>query len=537
MSDTIAIVGAGPTGLYVLLELASSETPLFIAVFEKGRMAGVGMPYSPEFATSDMLANIGSIEIPPLTESYFQWLQRQPDSFLSLYGVDRASLSERGFYPRLLLGMYFRDQFERILEIGRAKGHKIAVRERHSVTDIALTDDAVDVTVTGPGARIEKLRYDRLIVASGHDWQGAGLADGVVLPNPWSGLIDTAVVGPKVGIIGTSLSGIDAVVATAARIGRFERSAGQLTFIPHDPNEPMRLTMMSRSGLLPETDFYCPLPYDPPSSLTPAALAEAGALGQTGLLDRLFDLFWSELRNADPVFTAQPVMQGVTADTFAGAAFAARAASDQFRWARRDLQQSLANAASRHTIPWRYAILRMHEAFSNIYASLSADDRLRFDRGLRKVFVDNYAAVPPLSMERLLALADAGHLQVRALGHRPYRVAATAAPRRFVVETDQDSLTFDTLIDARGQRAMRLKDLPYPTLRRQLLASSVDNSPSDPLADMLSPGFGLQIAQGAQPRIHLAAISFLMSSQPFIQGLPGSQAIGQAVAHEVLEWC
>lgn len=64
------------------------------------------MSHSPQFATVNMLANINSIEIPPLTEIYQAWLQRQPASFLAPYGVDCQAISDRGFYPRILLGMY-----------------------------------------------------------------------------------------------------------------------------------------------------------------------------------------------------------------------------------------------------------------------------------------------------------------------------------------------------------------------------------------------------------------------------------------------
>ncbi|UTH43436.1 FAD/NAD(P)-binding protein [Loktanella salsilacus] len=46
-NKSIAIIRAGPTGVYTLLELVRSNGRLFIAIFEKSNMAGVGMPYSP----------------------------------------------------------------------------------------------------------------------------------------------------------------------------------------------------------------------------------------------------------------------------------------------------------------------------------------------------------------------------------------------------------------------------------------------------------------------------------------------------------
>ncbi|MDQ9435295.1 FAD/NAD(P)-binding protein, partial [Escherichia coli] len=41
----IAIVGAGPTGIYTLFSLLQQQTPLSISIFEQADEAGVGMPY------------------------------------------------------------------------------------------------------------------------------------------------------------------------------------------------------------------------------------------------------------------------------------------------------------------------------------------------------------------------------------------------------------------------------------------------------------------------------------------------------------
>ena len=60
----IAIIGAGPTGIYTLFSLLKYQQPLAVTVYEQARQAGVGMPYSDEENSRMMLANIASIEIP-----------------------------------------------------------------------------------------------------------------------------------------------------------------------------------------------------------------------------------------------------------------------------------------------------------------------------------------------------------------------------------------------------------------------------------------------------------------------------------------
>lgn len=114
----IAIVGAGPTGIYTLFSLLQQQTPLSISIFEQADEAGVGMPYSDEENSKMMLANIASIEIPPINCTYLEWLQKQEASHLQRYGVKR-NLARSSVLPRILLGEYFRDQFLRLVDQAR----------------------------------------------------------------------------------------------------------------------------------------------------------------------------------------------------------------------------------------------------------------------------------------------------------------------------------------------------------------------------------------------------------------------------------
>jgi len=102
----IAIVGAGPTGIYTLFSLLQQQTPLSISIFEQADEAGVGMPYSDEENSKMMLANIASIEIPPINCTYLEWLQKQEASHLQRYGVKKETLHDRQFLPRILLGRH-----------------------------------------------------------------------------------------------------------------------------------------------------------------------------------------------------------------------------------------------------------------------------------------------------------------------------------------------------------------------------------------------------------------------------------------------
>lgn len=74
------------------------------------------------------------------------------------------------------------------------------------------------------------------------------------------------------------------------------------------------------------------------------------------------------------------------------------------------------NKREKRTVARRYTVLRLHEVVQAIVPSLNEHDRERFKSGLERVFIDNYAAIPPQSIRRLLALREAGIISVVALG-------------------------------------------------------------------------------------------------------------------------
>src|SRR5690606_41373779 len=111
------------------------------------------------------------------------------------------------------------------------------------------------------------------------------------------------------------------------------------------------------------------------------------------------------------------------------------------------------------------------EVVQEIVPHLDEQDRDRFDAGLCKVFVDNYAAIPSESIRRLLALRKAGLIEVLELG-QDYDM--DVRDDHTVITIGDKTWTFDVFIDARGQKPLQSKDLPFPSLRRQLLAVGED---------------------------------------------------------------
>ncbi len=281
----IAIVGVGPTGIYTFYELVKRGEPLAITLFEKEAQAGVGMPYSDDNTAAQMLANIASIEIPPIDLTYLQWLQQQSDDWLAARGLERHALHERQFLPRVILGEYYRDRFLYLVERARDVGFVISVCESCEVTDIAVQPTGIAIHTDSAA---DPVIVDLVAIATGHLWPEEERASRQYFPSPWTGLMEARIAPCRVGILGTSLSAIDAAVAVVARHGVFHTEDDKTThFSLHPGSEALEITLMSRHGVLPEADFYCPIPWEPLEIATPAALEAAIAEGSDALLDRM----------------------------------------------------------------------------------------------------------------------------------------------------------------------------------------------------------------------------------------------------------
>ncbi|POT57532.1 FAD/NAD(P) binding domain-containing protein [Citrobacter amalonaticus] len=516
----IAIVGTGPTGIYTFFSLLKQGEPLNISLYEQSTKAGVGMPYSNEENSKVMLANIASIEIPPLCSTYIDWLKQQSEAHLARYGVALASLHVRQFLPRILLGEFFRDQFMSLVKQAKQQGFAVTVHESCQVTDLKAEGDGV--RLWSEGNEMESVDY--VVVATGHVWPDEKESTKNYFPSPWSGLMEANIEACNVGILGTSLSGLDAAMAVAIQHGRFiEEDDGSLRFTLNKGSEGLKIALMSRTGVLPEADFYCPLPYEPLSIATEQAIHAEINAGSDGLLDRVFALLVEEVRQADPAWYQEMALDKLNVDTFAEAWFAERKKRDPFHWAEENLKEVERNKRDKRTVAWRYAILRMHEVIEDIVPALNDDDRERFRAGLARVFIDNYAAIPSQSIRRLLALREAGIIDILTLGQDYQRVVRE---NKTIITTQTSSHEFDVFIDARGQKPLRIKDLPFPALREQLLSCG------ESLPDV-GEDYTLQQPDIVRGRIAFGALPWLMHDRPFVQGLTVCAEIAEAMAKAI----
>jgi uncharacterized NAD(P)/FAD-binding protein YdhS len=92
-----------------------------------------------------------------------------------------------------------------------------------------------------------------------------------------------------------------------------------------------------------------------------------------------------------------------------------------------------------------------------------------------------------------------------------------------VITTQERVYRFDVFIDARGQKPLKTKDLPFPTLRKQLQATG------DEIPD-IGEDYTLKAPDTVRGKIAFGAIPWLMHDHPFVQGLAECAEIAEAMA-------
>jgi uncharacterized NAD(P)/FAD-binding protein YdhS len=542
MTPRIAIIGSGPTGIYTLKGLAGAHEPLSITIFEIEADAGKGTPYHPDINDQAMLANIASVELPEICETLVGWLGRQSDTELQRLNVIRKNIKDREFYPRLVLGEFLQSQFRQLIDRATAGGHAINVKTHHRVVDIKLLSDAIRLTVKIPDGERKDYVFDHVVMATGHDWPDTTEIKPGFFMSPWPATALKTIKACPVGILGTSLSAIDALITVSTAHGAFYIDpGGQLQYQSSADGDAYRASLMSRKGLLPEADFYCDYPYTPSIICTEQAVDALVKRGSANLLDNVFELFKRELAACDPDYAGDIGLALLNVETIAPAYFSAREQVDPFAWAASNLAEAEQNKIKHHTVQWRYAILRMHEVVARAIPYLDEEDLGRFHKHFKTVFVDDYATVPHQSIRRLLALRRAGKLEILKLGQK-YEIIADGVERGAIVRYEGNERAFDAFIDATGQASMSARDIPFPSLAEQGVVKRASTREGPLIDERFTRTGGVDLDAAFRPkfednlcnRLYCAAISFLLHKLPFVQGITSAHEIGEIVSKAIL---
>ncbi|WP_158284789.1 FAD/NAD(P)-binding protein [Oricola cellulosilytica] len=518
---TIGIVGSGATAAYLLKHLAAGGERLKITVFESSDEPGFGMPYRPSDNADFMLCNAFSREIPVIRTSLIDWLKTQPSHELNEWELSRHDLSARAFYPRTLIGEFLHDQFAALVDGMNRDGHSVSVLTNHRVEDLIPNGSHVKVRAVTPDGPVMR-EFDNVVLATGHSWPTHPTIDDAELVSPWPYTNMTKIPPGKIGVLGASLSAIDVVVTLGHTHGDFDERGATVSWKPNPDAKDLKVTMVSHMGIMPEGDFYYPFPYKPLRYLTKEAVKEEIARGAENLLERVFELLVRELDESNPEYLDQLGDRSRTIAGFAEGYFRHRQEKGGLDAVKEDFEVVRQSMQDRTTIPHRYVLLRGHEEFDAALRHLNEHDWEIFTDHLMPVFADCYAAVPHLSLARIIALYDAGVLDIVPTGsNSSFSKEGSDGVR---VQTEDEVLAFDAMIDARGQDSAPLGELPFPSLTEQIV------EPNEPV----ERPFAIEMAIRGTSRVYCLALPQVIERHPFSQGLANMNELAEIVATDLL---
>lgn len=465
----VAIIGGGPSGLFMYKRLVEKNIAgLKVSIFESRKQLGAGMPYSYEGATPEHLTNVSDHEIPALVSTIEDYVQSLSETTLRSYGIDVDDFNRYKVVPRLLLGRYLSEQFMLLKRMADERGIETQIHLGCQVSDIIDLESQMQVKIMVGST--DTYIVDKVIICTGHKW-----------PTRYEGNVEHYFESPyppsklalktdhAVGLRGASLTAIDAIRTIARHNGSFEAlETGELRYQIDPGSENFKLLMHTRSGLLPAIRFHQEEPFLANKLLISEEELMLNRLENEGFvsLDFLFDRnFKAQFKEKDPDFYA--IVEKLSLEDFVEAVLSLREQKDAFEGFRQEHEQSLKSIRRRQSIYWKEVLSALSFTLNYPAKYMSAEDMLRLKKVLMPLISIVIAFVPQSSSRELLALHDAGRLEVVNVG-TDSRVEPASDRGANYFYTDESGIEvkthYKTFVDCVGQRPLDFKEFPFKSL-------------------------------------------------------------------------
>ena len=422
----LGIVGVGPSAIYLLQHLLQDiehfrPTLAHIYLFEKRAALGVGMPYDRHTTDDFNLCNISSAEIPPLQQTLVHWLHSLTDDQLATQRILRSEIDEDETYRRTTLGDYFHQQYTEIAAALRACGVTLHEYGKCTVHDIVdhPDGDGVEIRI----ANNDRVIVDRVVIATGHAFDQPDAPGHGYFASPWPMQKLLPENGQfynfEIGTLGASLSAFDVVSSLAHRHGAFPRRDGRLVYEPFPGAEGFRMVLHSAEGWLPHLQYEQREPFrtiyrhvDRDTMLS--LRDEAGFLSLDVYFDRVcrpaLTMAFRRDQRADMVKLL--TTDAASLEVFVQRMSDEHTADDPFALMRMEMHD--ANRSLRKGIPihWKETLDDLMYTLNFHYDWLPAEDHERYRRVITPFLMNVIAAMPLHSANVLLALHDAGRLEL-----------------------------------------------------------------------------------------------------------------------------
>ncbi len=478
--SNIAIVGSGPTALYLLQNIYNHIDVLKneihqISIFEKEKNSGMGMPYNPYNTDIYNLANISSEEIPLLPESFADWLRKQDDTTLRKLNINELPIDDTKVYSRVALGYYFQTQFKDLLNHIISNGINVVQHCESEVVDIILLNGKQLNIVD----RHEKSReFSTVIIATGHVWKEDDKPQHGYFASPWP----IHKILPKsdkyynfsIGTLGASLSAFDVVTSLAHRHGKFEKIDNKLKFIKHKKAPNFKMILHAAEGWLPHLQYEQEEP-----------IREIYRhFDREQLLELIEDTGFMRIENYFDRLCRPALITAFTKDRLLNVVEELQNKNFSFKdWIKimserheyvnsfegMKLEMVTARNSVQNNIPIHWMETLDDLMYSLNYHSelLPAEDHLFFHKEIMSFLMNVIAALPLQSADLLLALHDAGSIELKSgFVNFPDDAFKTDKTKISVKDADGkiEELEYQLFINCGGQKKLEIEDYPFQSL-------------------------------------------------------------------------
>jgi len=561
----IAILGGGPSGLFMFKRLIESgNTDIEVTIFERKNKLGSGMPYSAEGANDEHITNVSSNEIPLLVTSLADWVKTISKDSLDKFNIDAKDFNEYKVLPRLLFGQYLTAQFKLLEKQAGEKGIIYQTLYNSEVTDIIDHPDQEMVAVEINGS--ERFEFQHVIVCTGHNWprKHEGVIPGY-FDSPYPPVKLALTVNHPVAIKGSSLTAVDAVRTLARYNGTFKKDAqGKLAYQLSAQSPDFKMVLHTRNGMLPAVRFHLEDSHLSYRSVLDDKEIEAHIAANNGFLslDFIFEKdFLAPIKEKDPKFYEQ--IKDMNLEQFVAAMLELREQLDPFELLKIEYAEAEASIRNKESIYWKEMLGVLSFTLNYPAKYLSAEDMQRLRQSLMPLISIVIAYIPQSSSEELLALHDAGLLDLIPVGDDGKVEPVTTGGAIYHYKDklgEQQSVFYNTYVDCVGQPHLDFADLPFKSLLNNRTVSparlrfrSIDEGRTAKLSGlevteaengdhyMRVPGiaindhFQVVDAYGAlNDRIHMMATPYIGGYNPDYSGLDFSEAASSAIVKQLL---
>ena len=449
------------------------------------------MPYSPSTTDRYNLCNISSAEIPQLGQSFVQWLATLDDAALAKHDIVREEIDAGETYSRLALGEYFHAQYERIANALRLAGIDVLEHPSCQVDDILDSPDSKAVTIMcASGAEVV---VEHVIISTGHAFKDNDEPASGYFASPWP--MQKLLPKPgcvhefTIGTLGASLSAYDVVASLSNRHGKFEEVGNRLVFHPNANAQNFRLVLHSVNGWLPHLQYEQEQPFREiyRHATREQLLGLRDANGGLSLVNYFDEVCRPALAIAFVKDNRMDIVAKLGEPTFKLNEFVQLMTSEHeyeepFEGMRAEMPEAEVSIRRGRPIHWKEVLDDLMFTLNFHFEWLYAEDVLTYRETVVPFLMNVIAAMPLKSAKTLLALYDAGHLEL--LPGRATIRQKTAG--KTIIEVENDGQVsyheYEMFVDCTGQGSIEIDRFPFPTL----LTSGAVVEASAPLRDRKS---------------------------------------------------